>query len=62
MSGLARAMGRSMGRAMGRAIAGPVTGVPEYMTIDGVLAHLLKGNDNQPIQGRDGQYLYGRAS
>lgn len=35
-------------------------GVPEYLTINGVLARLLKGRDNQPLMGRDGQYLYGK--
>jgi len=37
-------------------------GVPEYLTIDGVLARLLKGRDEQPLKGRDGQYLYGVAA
>jgi len=38
-----------------------LAGVPEYLTIDGILARLLIGADNQPLQGADGQYLYGRA-
>lgn len=35
-------------------------GVAEYLIIDGVLARLLIGADSQPLQGADGQYLYGR--
>lgn len=37
-------------------------GVPEYLTINGVSARLLKGQDNQPLKGLDGQYLYGRTA
>ena len=38
----------------------PNKGVPEYMTINGVLARLLIGRDGLPLMSRDGQYLYGR--
>ena len=35
---------------------------PEYLMIDGIRARLLKGMDEQPLKGVDGQYLYGRAA
>lgn len=44
-----------------RIVASPAPGVGEYVVINGVLGRLLMGRDNQPLQGRDGQYLYGRA-
>lgn len=37
-------------------------GVPDFITIDGILAQLLLGQDGQPLTGQDGQYLYGRAA
>ena len=36
-------------------------GVPDYLTIDGVLCILLLGADGQALQGDDGQHLYGVA-
>ena len=36
-------------------------GVPAYLTIDGVLCRLLLGADGSPLQGADGQNLYGVA-
>lgn len=37
-------------------------GVPEFITVNGVLAQLLIGQDSRPLQGGDGQYLYGRVA
>ncbi len=53
-------MSLSLGLSLGAANLN--AGVPEYLTINGVVARLLKGRDNQPLMGRDGQYLYGKVA
>lgn len=34
-------------------------GIPDTLVINGVVMRLLLGADMQPLQGYDGQYLYG---
>src|SRR6218665_3118064 len=43
----------------GVTIAPDTGGVPEFITINGVLGRLLTGIDGQPLTGFDGQFLYG---
>ncbi|ADL00711.1 hypothetical protein [Brevundimonas subvibrioides] len=36
-------------------------GAPDTIIVSGQTLTLLFGRDSAPLQGRDGQYLYGRA-
>ncbi len=54
-----RPLGRGIATAVSMGLAPSEGGVPNFLTINGVLAQLLVGADGRALVGADGQYLYG---